>query len=72
MNNKQLLSWLNEKINRDARLLDDRPIITDSGRDITDNIAGKLHAYIAVKYYVERGICDEEIAHRTGKKGQEE
>ena len=72
MSNKELLSWLNEKINRDARLLDDRPVITDSGRDITQNVAGRMQAYIAVKYYVERGICNEEIAHRTGKKGQEE
>lgn len=52
-----LLHWLKTRIDRDRETLNNKPVITDANTDITQNIAGRLQAYIGVKDYIERGIA---------------
>jgi len=52
---QEIVTWLDTIIEHDSRLLDNRPIITDTEKDITQNIEGRLQAYIEVRGYVRRG-----------------
>jgi hypothetical protein len=54
---KQVEDWLQDRIDRDAKLLNERtsPILTDSGIDVTESIRTRLSTYIEVKSYLERG-----------------
>ena len=52
-----LLCWLKARIDRDRETLNNQPVITDAGTDITQSVAGRLQAYIGVKDYIERGIA---------------
>ena len=40
---------LTEKVNR-------APILTDSGRDITESTKGKLRAFIEIRHFVEKEL----------------
>jgi hypothetical protein len=55
LTSEQVSYWLDKVIERDSRILDKRPIVTDTGIDITQTIEGRLNAYIEVKGYIERG-----------------
>lgn len=54
---KQVEDWLQERIERDVKLLNARtsPIVTDTGKDVTESIRTRLNTYIEVKSYLERG-----------------
>jgi len=52
---EDILHWLKNKITVDMNRINQGPIITDGGTDITKHVHGRLQAYIEVKDYIERG-----------------
>jgi len=52
---EEVLSYLEERIVIDTALLKYPPVVTDSGKDITETIEGRLLAYRGVKSYIKRG-----------------
>jgi hypothetical protein len=55
LTSEQVSYWLDKVIERDSRILDIRPVMTDTGIDITQTIEGRLNAYIEVRAYIKRG-----------------
>ena len=53
---EDILHWLKNKITVDMNRINlESPIVTDGGTDITEYVRGRLHGYIEVKDYIERG-----------------
>ena len=51
----KLLRYLDKEIVHLQEVLKDQPVITDGGRDVTDNLKGKRDAYTNIRFFVERG-----------------
>ena len=54
----KLLRYLDKEIVHLQEVLKDQPVITDGGRDVTDNLKGKRDAYTNIKFFIERGCED--------------
>ena len=52
---EEVILYLEEHIQRDRHTLNGAPVITDTDKDITKTIEGRMLAYIEVKYFIERG-----------------
>ena len=52
---EEIVSFIEENIERDRLTLNNSPVITDTDIDITDYIRARMQAYIEVKAIIRRG-----------------
>jgi hypothetical protein len=52
---EEIVSFIEENIERDRLTLNNSPVITDTDIDITDYIRARMQAYIEVKAFIRRG-----------------
>jgi len=53
-----LLEYIKGRMERTAEVLNKESVITDSGRDITEFLRGRLDAYANMKFFIDNGMRD--------------